>query len=163
RSGRDQALPGLTENLLFISPVVPAPTGNGLAMRAGVMLEALAADYAVHLLVIPVVAPAPVPEAEQWAARRCARFEVYPVADRVDPLFRLIARIKDPREALAARVRYPRPGPARFATSGAVRDAARVFARVRFREVHVFRLYMAPFAAPYLDADATCRLDLDDD
>jgi hypothetical protein len=28
--------------LLYVSPVLPAPTGNGLAMRAGAILRALA-------------------------------------------------------------------------------------------------------------------------
>ncbi len=41
-------------NLLFISPTLPAVTGNGLAMRAGMVIEALAADFAVYLLVVPV-------------------------------------------------------------------------------------------------------------
>jgi len=153
-------------NLLFISPVMPALTGNGLAMRAGIMLEALAADYDVHLLVIPVVGAPSGSGVDRWASRWCARLAVHRVGDRVDPLFRLIARIKDPRERLAAHARYPRPLLCRFATTRAVGDAARLFQGVRFREVHVFRLYMAPFAEPYLAGGAadrpTCRLDLDD-
>src|SRR5438093_12938700 len=44
-------------SLLYISPVIPAVTGNGLAMRAGVILEALAAQYAVSLLVVPLYSP----------------------------------------------------------------------------------------------------------
>jgi len=55
----------------------------------------------------------------------------------------------------------------RFATTRAVRESAQLFEGVAFREVHVFRLYMAPFAEPYLEGGAevgpTCRLDLDDD
>ena len=153
-------------NLLFISPIMPAPAGNGLAMRAGIMLEALAVDHDVHLLVIPVAGASPVSGGDRWASRRCARLVVHDVRDRVDPLFGLIARIRDPRERAAAYARYPRPLLCRFATSGAVRDAAALFRDVSFREVHVFRLYMAPFAMPYLEggmmAGPTCRLDLDD-
>ena len=155
-----------TPNLLFISPVVPAASGNGLAMRAGIMLEALAADYNVHLLVIPVAGAAPGRGSDRWASRWCVRVAVYPVADRVDPLFRLISRIRDLRERAAASARYPRPLLCRFATSGAVAESAELFHGVSFREVHVFRLYMAPFAEPYLEGGAaagpTCRLDLDD-
>src|SRR5437870_177062 len=114
-------------NLLFLSPVMPAPTGNGLAMRAGIMLEALAADYDVHLLVIPVVGAAPGRGSDRWPSRWCARLAVHPVADRVDPLFRLIARIRDSRERAAAYARYPRPLLCRFATSGAVGESARLF------------------------------------
>jgi polysaccharide biosynthesis protein PslH len=38
-------------SLLYVSPVVPARSGNGLAMRAGAVLRALARHYAVTLLV----------------------------------------------------------------------------------------------------------------
>ncbi len=57
--------------LLFLSPIMPAVGGNGLAMRAGATLEALAADYTVHLLVIPVAGPAgPAGEdIRRWSAR----------------------------------------------------------------------------------------------
>jgi len=41
-------------DLLYLSPVVPALTGNGLAMRAGAVLELLAAHYAVRLLIAPL-------------------------------------------------------------------------------------------------------------
>jgi glycosyltransferase involved in cell wall biosynthesis len=41
-------------DLLYLSPVVPALAGNGLAMRAGAVLELLAAHYAVHLLIAPL-------------------------------------------------------------------------------------------------------------
>jgi glycosyltransferase involved in cell wall biosynthesis len=40
--------------LLYISPIIPAMTGNGLAMRAGTVLEILAARYDVHLFVVPL-------------------------------------------------------------------------------------------------------------
>lgn len=39
--------------LLFVSPVVPALGGNGLAMRAGAVLQALARRYRVTLLLTP--------------------------------------------------------------------------------------------------------------
>jgi len=40
--------------LLYVSPVVPSFTGNGLAMRAGAVLEALAASFRVSVLTAPV-------------------------------------------------------------------------------------------------------------
>jgi glycosyltransferase involved in cell wall biosynthesis len=39
--------------LLYVSPVIPGVTGNGLAMRAGMVLEALSGLYSVSLLVVP--------------------------------------------------------------------------------------------------------------
>ena len=154
--------------LLFISPTIPALSGNGLAMRAGMMLEALAADYDVYLLVIPVVGVGEPTEADihPSVASWCARLAIHHVQDQVDALFRLIARVKDPRERLTAYLAYPKPALCRFATTNAIRGAASVFPGIRFREVHVFRLYMAPFAGPYLGEDSedrpTYRLDLDD-
>ncbi len=38
--------------VLMVSPVVPALTGNGLAMRAGMTLQALAHHYRVRLLIV---------------------------------------------------------------------------------------------------------------
>jgi glycosyltransferase involved in cell wall biosynthesis len=61
-------------SLLYLSPVVPALTGNGLAMRAGVVLEVLAERYDVHLQVARLYAPyAPaIPEPFEKLCRRAA-------------------------------------------------------------------------------------------
>src|ERR1044072_9089618 len=53
--------------LLYLSPVVPALTGNGLAMRAGMVLEALAEHYLISFLVVSLYPP--------FAARAHAAFE----------------------------------------------------------------------------------------
>ena len=47
----------LAPRLLYVSPVVPAMSGNGLAMRAGAILAALARHYQVTLLVAPLYHP----------------------------------------------------------------------------------------------------------
>lgn len=44
-------------DLLYVTPVRPARTGNGLAMRAGSVLEALARHYRVHLHIVPLYPP----------------------------------------------------------------------------------------------------------
>ena len=41
-------------SLLYVSPVVPSFTANGLAMRAGAVLEALTESFRVSVLVAPV-------------------------------------------------------------------------------------------------------------
>lgn len=51
--------------LLFVTPILPALTGNGLAMRAGATLRALARDHRVTLLAAP---QAGVPDAALPAA-----------------------------------------------------------------------------------------------
>lgn len=151
--------------LLFLSPIMPALGGNGLAMRAGATLQALAADYTVHLLAIPVAAAAEPPG--EAVRRWCARVLVHPAGQHVDPLFQLIARVRDPGEQLTALLAYPRPALCRFATSASVREAAELATGPAYRAVHVFRLYLAPFAEPYLawpgPGRLDCRLDLDDD
>jgi glycosyltransferase involved in cell wall biosynthesis len=42
--------------LLYLCPVIPALTGNGLAMRSGTVLEILAERNEVHLIVVPLYA-----------------------------------------------------------------------------------------------------------
>jgi polysaccharide biosynthesis protein PslH len=42
--------------MLYVSPVVPGVTGNGLAMRAGSVLTALADRYDISLLAVPLYA-----------------------------------------------------------------------------------------------------------
>jgi glycosyltransferase involved in cell wall biosynthesis len=150
--------------LLFLSPLMPAEGGNGLAMRAGAALEALADRYEIHLLVIPLAGAAAAPgrAVRDW----CARVLVHPADRHVDPLFRLIAGVRDPQEQLTKLLAYPRPSLCRFATSASVREAAALSAGPAYRAVHVLRLYLAPFASPYLSSPAPdrprCQLDLDD-
>jgi len=150
--------------LLFLSPLMPAEGGNGLAMRAGATLEALAARYEIHLLVIPLAGAAAAPG--RAVRDRCARVLVHPADRHVDPLFRLIAGVRDPQERLTKLLAYPRPSLCRFATSASVREAAALAAGPGYRAVHVLRLYLAPFAEPYLASRGPdrpeCHLDLDD-
>jgi glycosyltransferase involved in cell wall biosynthesis len=142
--------------LLFISPILPALGGNGLAMRAGMMLEALAADHDVHLLVIPVAGgPATGPPGP--IARWCAGVTILPLPGPPEP--------QGPdRDAVGAP--FPRPLLARLASARAVAMARHAVAGRSFDEVHVFRLYMAPFADSYLETipprRPICALDLDD-
>jgi polysaccharide biosynthesis protein PslH len=171
--------------LLFLSPIMPDVSGNGLAMRAGATLEALAADHRVHLLVIPVAGSGPgsesgsATEPGEAVRRWCARILVHRVERHIDPHFGLIAGVRDPQAQLSALLAYPRPSLGRFATSASVREAAELAAGPRYQAVHVLRLYLAPFAEPYLAARElaagaaelgagaagrrpVCRLDLDD-
>jgi len=155
--------------VLYISPIMPALGGNGLAMRGGMMLEALAADCDVWLLVIPVAGGdgGPPPPA---IARWCAGFASLPLGARhtPGPRDRLPGPASGTRSAVrgSARGSPLRPVLARPATPSAVRAARRAVGAHTFDEVHVFRLYMAPFADPYLSGVSgrrpICALDLDD-
>jgi glycosyltransferase involved in cell wall biosynthesis len=64
-------------SLLYISPVIPALTGNGLAMRAGTVLEALAERYEVHLLVAPLYASV-TPRLPEHLEKLCRRVTIVP-------------------------------------------------------------------------------------
>jgi glycosyltransferase involved in cell wall biosynthesis len=55
---------------LLVTPIGPARSGNGLAMRAGLLLEALAADGPVDVVVGPVSGPA---EGDEWARATARR------------------------------------------------------------------------------------------
>ncbi len=174
--------------LLFISPVLPAATGNGLAMRAGMLLDALARDHEVDLLVITVSGPADVRALPPFVTDRVHRVAVQSTVradDAAGALYRAVftlqvtgarsAETLDSVFAHAARARRASarsvrlaslPAVARHATDEAVREAATWFAGAHYDVVHVMRLYMAPFGEPYQTgngAPPVCVLDMDDD
>ena len=62
-------------SLLYISPVIPALTGNGLAMRAGTVLEVLAQRHDLHLLVVPLYASV-TPRLPEPLEKMCRRAEI---------------------------------------------------------------------------------------
>jgi glycosyltransferase involved in cell wall biosynthesis len=143
--------------LLYLSPVVPATSGNGLAMRAGMVLQLLSRHYSVSLLVVRLYAPydALLPAA---IARLCSRTALLP-ADRFAPRpspFR-------PPPLLNLFGRAVRGWSAR--ASDGIKAAGRAFRGTPFDVVHVFRLSMLPFARPYFGESGQTpkrHLDLDD-
>jgi len=146
-------------NLLFVSPVVPAPTGGGSPMRAGMLLEALAEHHDIFLFVVPVLGMAPIEQTLPFASRWCRRIAVHfpKPAETTAP---------DPRDQPAGGEHHPKQIRERLGAEGVFPDPRQVFDEVRFQTVHVFRVYMAPFAGAYLRmarADRPlCVLDLDD-
>jgi glycosyltransferase involved in cell wall biosynthesis len=153
-------------SLLFVAPILPAETGNGLAMRAGVFLEALARDFAVTLLVVPVAGATR--GAQGYAAKHARRVVTLPLDDNVDPLWDLCSRLLDPQARANAWAAYPRPALCRYAVTPCLDAARSALASESFDAVHVMRSYMAPYAAPFLLSNArprppTASLDLDDD
>ena len=54
----------------MVVPITPADSGNGLAMRAGMLLDALAPVADLHVVIVPVSGPA---NGCAWAeARACS-------------------------------------------------------------------------------------------
>jgi glycosyltransferase involved in cell wall biosynthesis len=146
---------------------LPSDTGNGLAMRAGVLLEALAADHDVHLLVVPVIPGATRAASAAFAERWCAQVTVLDESTALDPLFELISRVQDPEGRRRLLGGYPRPLLGRFTHPASVADAAARLGGTRFRVVHVMRTYLADFATPWLEPPdprgrPLCVLDADE-
>jgi glycosyltransferase involved in cell wall biosynthesis len=148
--------PAARRRLLFLTPIRPLLAGGGLGMRAGVVLDALADDFDVVVVVMPVVGEpsfaVPVPQ----------HFPVH-VLPLTDP-HGLATR--DVPARLARMTADPKPALFRFATPEARAAARATWSGRRFDVVHVFRLYLAPFARDFLDAPAgarpACWLDLDE-
>src|SRR5262249_55512571 len=154
-----QELPMSTvPKLLLVSPVFPDVTGFGLAMRAGAILEALSASCQVYLLIIPIYDPyrtAPSPHIGSWHPQYFVR--------TVSKLPNFMIRLGSMLPSVSTQP-Y-RLYEWRHASAHMVRKAAQAFQDIQFDYLHVFRLYMTPYAMPYLHAQnnlTACYLDLDD-
>ena len=128
-------------------------------MRGALFLRALARRFDVHLLIVPVAGG--LPDGGAWPAVTEACAEVVAMRPLQDPLFGFILTLRDPARRQAALLEYELPLLARFAGPAAVAGAHTALG-VGFAAVHVFRLYMAPFAEPLLGL-VPALLDLDDD
>lgn len=126
--------------LLYASPVIPSLTGNGLAMRSGMVLEALAANFSISLLVFELYA-SPQREVPPELARFCRRITIL----KPRPPRRFCA----PLWGLGSRW-FGRLAP---------------YHRLAFDVVHVFRLATLSRVRPLLatqSARPQLHLDLDD-
>jgi glycosyltransferase involved in cell wall biosynthesis len=149
--------------LLFISPLMPAIGGNGLAMRMGVFLEAYARRFAVTLVTAPVSGQQDGGEPTSFVLRHAERVIALPLDRALHPLFQIIARHRDPVARRAALRAYPRPRPLYYDPIVLRETMAEQLGGARnFALVHVGRLYMAPLAEAYLGRTRTI-LDLDED
>jgi glycosyltransferase involved in cell wall biosynthesis len=149
--------------ILFISPIEPATGGNGLAMRAGMFLEAMASVGIVDLAVLPVAGTTA--EGGALADRLGVRSRSIPVTGRSDTHFSLVRRIKDRNERLAAFRAYGRPSLTAFLSMPVLSDFARHFGGQEYDLIHIARSYLMPVLAVW--AGATRRpvisIDLDED
>lgn len=151
--------------LLFVSPIMPQRSGNGLAMRAGLMLEGLAQRFEVHLLVVPVSGGSR--DVPDFVRALATRVGVLDLADCIDTHAALIGRIADAQERRRQRIAYPRPWASRFSGAATARRAVQFLGDTRIDVLHVMRLYLAPLAPLILRAlpspAPVALLDLDDD
>lgn len=148
-------------SLLFLSPVLPAAESQGLAMRAGVFLQAYARRYQVTLVILPILGRPPAGP-PPFVARYAYRMIVLSLEQLMHPLFRLIAGQRSPLDRRRAMRAYPRPRQILYDPIMARERLATSLAGERFDVVHVERLYTAPLAEDYL-GQCRCVLDLDED
>jgi polysaccharide biosynthesis protein PslH len=153
----DEGSPTVRPRLLYLSPVVPATSGNGLAMRAAMVLLLLSKHYSVSLLVVRLYPPHDAPLAAA-IARLCSQTV-------------LVSAHRAAREpSLFQRHRLPKPfgrtsrGESPHARSS-MEEAGRAFRGTPFDVLHVFRIAMLPFSRSYVEVPgqtAQRHLDLDD-
>lgn len=165
RSGAAAAR-GSREAVVLLCPVVPALGGNGLAMRAGMLLEALAEDFDVDLVVTAVSGPL---TGEGWARGLARTFvALAAVTDPGAARRHLTRQLADPflRERLARCA--PLPSLARLApptlAAAALERLAPGLERPP-RAVFVLRGYLAPLGLTLARSLGARRaiVDLDDD
>ena len=87
-------------------------------MRAGLILQALARRFDVHLLVFPVAGDGG--ESSEFVNQHTVRVGSLELRRYLDPHFGLIARISNPEERFKAELAYPKPQLSRFCTSEAL-------------------------------------------
>ena len=127
-------------------------------MRAGAILEGLSASCQVYLLIIPIhdphrtVLPARI---RPW----CRQYYVMHISRLCHRIVRLSNLLQ------SVRTQSSHPFEWRYASVRMIDKAAQAFQDIRFDYLHVFRLYMTPFAMAYLHRQrhlTACYLDLDD-
>lgn len=153
---------------LFIAPAIPGESGNGLAMRMGVFLEALASLGPVELVIVPLFG------AKQSDSSLCRRLGITPrLVDpdgRVDTHFALLSGLSDPQVRLQAFLDYGKPSLAAHLSVPVLNEIRELIKSGRFDFVHVTRSYLLPVInalpardRPFLSVDIdeddaeTCR------
>jgi glycosyltransferase involved in cell wall biosynthesis len=151
--------------VVLVVPVVPALGGNGLAMRAGMVLEALAEHCEVDLVVVPVSGPL---AGTAWASSLARSLVVVePVSDPATAREHLTRQLADPllRERLARSAPLPQRARSVPATLAAAALSGLLPRARGARALFVLRGYLAPFGCALARALQAGRVivDLDDD
>jgi hypothetical protein len=150
--------------LLFISPVMPDIGGNGLAMRAGNLVESLGSHSDLHLLVLAVggvegrqLCPELAPFVTAWTE--------LPYREMIDPEYGMLGLLQPGLDQFAAVERFGRPVAAAYKPEAAADAAFQAFPDTSFAAVFVLRLYMSAVASRFCDLTPRPHmlLDADDD
>jgi glycosyltransferase involved in cell wall biosynthesis len=131
--------------LLMFAPVVPSDCGNGLAIRAGFFLDTYSRCFDVDLVVIPLLGST---SSTEFARSRATRVEVVGIY-HADSHYRLVTSVRETSERLNAFRRYGQPSLSAF-VSPACRSFQDLLGCETYDVVHVFRLYLAALATPWI-------------
>jgi glycosyltransferase involved in cell wall biosynthesis len=148
-------------NLLYLTPITPAPEGVGLAMRAYHNLLALSSAYSIFLLVVPTSIPdLPLHPSLRTLCERIVRLPLHPVKDFLLLLSLLLSKfgIPFPFGLLSLPIEM------KTLSQRRMKAAAHIYGAIPFEVIHVFRLYMYPCARLFLGKNRhnVLQLDLDD-
>jgi glycosyltransferase involved in cell wall biosynthesis len=142
RDGR-QRMSG-DQSAVLVVPLAPSDGGNGLAMRAGMLLDAMAARGPVDLVVVPVAGAA---DDLAWARERARTVLVEAPMTADAARGHMIAQLADPELRDRLEASAPLPGRVALAppTLAAESAAALRWAATTTGSLLALRLYLAPF------------------
>lgn len=144
----------MSRRVVFVTPVFPSFTGNGLAMRAAAVLKLLSGWASVDLLVVPIYngrVEAPDPD----IARLCQSWQAVPNLDwtNFDPPSADVIKIVGNEQNI--------PREWRWCSAVWKRAIKKALHALNPDLVFVFRFYLAPYVLPNIGA-LPCWLDLDE-
>lgn len=145
------------KTLLYVTQVIPEPTGSGLAMRAYQVLKALSLSHTVFLLVIGrSIWKQSIPA----ALSMCREIQYVPVGLPDRELATRLLLYKFRPEAFVKR--FSQPVEWGFISRQRILKISRAYEERQFDVLHAFRLYTTPFAEPFFSRSGFQQLDLDD-
>ena len=128
-------------------------------MRAGLVLQALACRFDVHLFVVPVAGEGG--EVSEFVRRHTVRVGSLELSALSRSLLRTDRAHFGSRRTVSRRnSSYPKPQLSRFCTSESARRVMEWVGAERIDAVHVMRLYLAPLAEGFLRLPPSARPDV---
>lgn len=145
---------------LHIAPIMPARSGNGLAMRQGMFLDALSRQFDTDLIVVPVAGQYEVPSSLPDALG--IRTRLLSVAGRHDTHFSLLAQIADPLARVGAFQDYGRSSLAAYLSTPVLADLKASVGANHYDIIHIGRSYLTDALRVLRGRVATVDLDEDE-
>jgi len=145
---------------VHVAPIMPARSGNGLAMRQGMFLEALSRVFDTRLVVLPIAGGSQNPQT--LPDELGVHTTLIPVAGRQDTHFSLLVRLADPVARVAAFRSYGRSSLAAHLSVPVLSELGAAAGQGRYDLVHIGRSYLADALSVASGNRATMDLDEDE-